>query len=349
MSEKLKILILRMSSAGDIIHGLPVAKALKDNLNDCEITWLVEDRFADLLKNNPAIDHIQVIPRKEWQSWTLWSKARETGRIVKNLRAMNFDISIDLQGLTKSAIAGKFSGIPKRIGFDGYEGKEISKQLNNIIIKADARHVVEKNLQLLKALDIDNIKPAFPLPEMKCAKIDNFLKENDLEDKKFIIVNPGAGWGAKLWTVERFAEAVSFFQKEINEKVIITWGGQSEKNMAEEILSHSGDNALLAPDTDLLELWDLLSRAKFYLGCDTGPTHMAAACGVAVLALFGPTSGERNGPYGENICEVVQGECPQHPLCWKKKYRNLCTCMLQISAENVIQKSREMLMEINKC
>jgi len=94
-------------------------------------------------------------------------------------------------------------------------------------------------------------------------------------------------------------------------------------------------------------LWSLLSCGGFYLGLDTGPTHMAAAAGVPVLALFGPTSGERNGPFGAEICEVIVGKCPQNPLCWKKKYRGACTCMLQISAENVIERCRSIINKLS--
>lgn len=162
MSDRLKILILRLSSAGDIIHGLLVAAALKDNIKDCYISWLVEDRFKDLLVNNPAVDDIQIVPRIEWKGWSLWAKARESGRIVRRLRTYDFDISLDLQGLTKSSLAGKLSGINKRIGFAGYEGKEISQRLNNITFEAEGTHIVERNLSLLRALDIENPAVRFP-------------------------------------------------------------------------------------------------------------------------------------------------------------------------------------------
>lgn len=162
-----------------------------------------------------------------------------------------------------------------------------------------------------------------------------------------MILNPGAGWGAKLWTVERFAETAIQLLQDSTFPIVITWGGGKEKKMAEDINELTGGKCIQAPPTTLSELWSLLSCSGFYLGLDTGPTHMAAAAGVPTLALFGPTSGERNGPFGAEICEFIAGKCHQHPLCWKKKYRESCTCMLQISAENVIERCRNIITRLN--
>ncbi len=344
-----KIIILRLSSAGDIIHGLPVAAALKYHLEDCQIGWLVEDRFADLLKSNPAIDKLFIVPRREWKTWSRWQRLTKIREIIKDIKKEGFTTSIDLQGLTKSSIASWLTRIPNRIGFDGHEGKELSPFFNNNKVNATKTHIVERNLELLNPLNLNEkkeFKITFPLPPLCSNKIKEFFKDNNLVDKKFIIINPGAGWKAKLWSIEKFAEVAKHLSITYSLPIVITWGGTSELQMAKDINTLTEEKCIIPPQTTLHELWEILAKSSFYLGCDTGPTHMAAATGVSTLALFGPTAAERNGPFGKGRCEVIQEKCKQYPLCWKKKYRSGCTCMLQITAKNVIQRAESIITEI---
>lgn len=342
-------LILRMSSAGDVVHGMPVAVALKKQYPDCKIGWLIEDRFAALLDNFKSVDKLHILPRRAWKNSSFFNKLGEIRKLVAQIKNENYDVAIDMQGLNKSSIAGFLCNIPKRVGFaKGGGGREFSTLFNTETVLPQKVHVVERNLELLKGFGVSDCEADFGLSVAKTDVIDDFLNNAGLEEKPFMVLNPGAGWDAKKWPLERFGFVVEKVVKETSFPVIISWGGENERKMAETIIEMSGKNAIIAPPTNLMELWDLLSRSTFYLGCDTGPTHMAAASGTDTLALFGPTAAERNGPYGSGRCEYIHGKCGQYPLCWKKRYRAGCTCMDLIEADSVGEKCISFINDLRK-
>jgi lipopolysaccharide heptosyltransferase I len=288
-----KFLIVRLSAIGDCVHGLPVACALRDYFPTAKIGWIVEGRSADLLRGHSAIDEVFQIPRGWYKSF------RETAKMRKTVRTFAPDITLDLQGLTKSAMIARISGAKTRIGFSGTEGREISSWLNNHLVKSTATHVVDKNLQLLESLGIVNLLAQFNLPIDSRAsnKIDLFLKSHSLETG-FALINPGAGWASKRWPVERFAEVARGLHSQHHVRSVIAWGPGEEKLMADRIVELSNGSAIHAPATTLLELVELARAATIFCSGDTGPLHLAAAVGTPCIALFGASDAARNGPYG---------------------------------------------------
>lgn len=337
-----RYLIIRMSSAGDVIHGLPVVRALKKARPDAEIAWLVEDRFADLLKGNPDLDEILILPRRAWREWSFAKRTGTVWKLLQKIRRNWYQTTLDLQCLSKSALAAWFSGAPRRVGFASPDGREISTLLNNTLVSPSVTHVVERNLALLDPLGITADRAEFPAPPPPNERVTQFLGDSNLTPGDFVIINPGAGWPAKRWPLERFGNLAKELSQLTDKQVVITWGGDAEKKMALEIVASSPKNCMIAPETDLLELGSLLAQARLFIGCDTGPLHLAAAAGVKCIGLFGPTSGERNGPYGEGNT-VLQGRCKNHPLCWKKRWRDKCRCMQEIQVAEVIAACRERL------
>ncbi|MHC4885393.1 MAG: glycosyltransferase family 9 protein [Planctomycetota bacterium] len=342
MKDNPRILILRMSAAGDIIHGSPVAHALREAYPNATIAWLVEDRFENLLKENPDIDERIVVPRKAWREWSLGRRAGAILDRIKHIRGLRFDVTLDLQGLTKSALPGFLSGAKQRIGFDGRDGRELSRFLNTTLIQSTATHVVDKNLELLRPLGIEAPTAFFPVPQGRSERVEAFLSQNGLTPGEFSIINPGAGWEAKRWALDRFGVVGQGLTQHTGNKAVVTWGGPQEQKMAEAIVDAGGQNCIMAPDTDLRELWLLLAQARIMVSSDTGPLHMAAAADVPTVALFGPTVGARNGPYGPSH-EIVQGACPNHPLCWRKRHRAACRCMETITPDQVLEACRRIL------
>jgi ADP-heptose:LPS heptosyltransferase len=210
------------------------------------------------------------------------------------------DVAIDLQGLTKSAIAAWLSGAPTRIGFAGCDGRELSSWLNNTLVNPLRTHVIDRNLELLGPLGIVPQDVRFGLPgfEEEAVAIGRFLCDRGL-GAGFAVMNTGAGWASKRWPPEHYARVARHLGARHQIRSVVAWAGPDEQRWADEVVVGAGGFAQMAPRTSLGELAALVRRAEFFLGSDTGPMHLAAALGTPCIALHGPTSGRRNGPYGE--------------------------------------------------
>jgi lipopolysaccharide heptosyltransferase I len=292
-SDAPRILIVRLSAIGDVIHGLPVLNALRRRFPLAHLGWVVEGRAADLLQGHPALNRLIVVPRKWLKSPpAVWNLRRE-------LRAERFEVTIDLQGLTKSAIAARLSGAARRIGFDGPEGRELSRWLHNERVAATAAHVIDKNLELLRPLGISAPHVEFNLPETPAqATTARHLIASLRLTSGYAIINPGAGWPSKLWPPDHYAAVARHLERTCGLPTLVVWGGAEEHAWAQEIVAAAPGAAQLAPQTSLTELAAIARRARLFIGSDTGPLHLAAAVGTPCVGLFGPMPRERNGPYG---------------------------------------------------
>jgi len=288
-----RILIVRLSAIGDVLHGLPVANALRDALPQAHIAWVVEGRTAELLRGHRAIDQVIQIPRR-------WLKSPRTAWQVRNqLRAARCDVAIDLQGLTKSAVAAWLSGARCRIGFAGPAGRELSPWLNNLRVTPRQTHVVDRNLELLTPLGITHPAACFDLQDQPAdAQSAAQMVRGLLGTERFAVLNPGAGWPSKLWPAPRFAAVARHLAQAHGLKSLVVWAGDAEHALARQIVAESAGAALLAPPTRLGELAAIARRGVLFVASDTGPLHLAVAVGTPCVGLFGPMPAERNGPYG---------------------------------------------------
>ena len=292
-SEPKRILIVRFSAIGDVIHGLPVLNALRTRFPRAELAWLVEDRAASLLYGHPALDRL-LITKKGWLK-----SLDETMLLRKRLRAFTPDVTIDLQGLFKSSFAAWISGAKKRIGFAGRDGREGSRLFNNIRVTPTEDHVIDRNLQLLEPFGIDGCSVDFDLPEHETDRYGARQKHEQLNlGNDFAILNVGAGWESKLWREDRYAEVARHLQHQWNLPSLVLWAGPAERQMAEKIIKAADGAAVLAPETSLCELASFCRMATLFIGSDTGPLHIAAAVGTPCVGLYGPMPAKRNGPYG---------------------------------------------------
>jgi heptosyltransferase I len=260
-----RLLVLRLSALGDVIHTIPAVMSLKD---EAELTWVVEAPYRELVE---LVAGVKTIPvrMKKWP--------REPRAAVDAIRAMReVDTSIDFQGLIKSAALGWLSGAKTRIGFDRDAIREKPALLftNRKIAVDTTRHVVDQNLQLATA----NRHP--PTANWKDYPVAVPGYENA------IVLLPGAGKPNKLWPIERFREVAN----RIGPKALAVWG-PGERELADAI------GARVAPPTNLRELAWILQNAELVVGADTGPLHLADALGTKVIGLYGPTNPRRNGPY----------------------------------------------------
>lgn len=287
-----RILICRLSAVGDVVHGLPVLCALRQHYPTAFLAWVVEQGAADLLRGHSALNELVVVPRG-------WLKSpSEVWRLRRRLRELRFHLTLDLQGLTKSALAARLSGAPRRIGFGDEKGRELSRWLNNELVQSTAGHIIDCNLELLKKLGISKPAVNFDLPETQAdrAAAEGVVTRCGLAGP-FGLINPGAGWPSKIWPADRYAEVARHLGARRLSSIVL-WSGQQERQWAEQIAVHSAGYARLAPATGLRDVAALARRARLFLGSDTGPLHIAAAVGTPCVGLYGPMPAERNGPYG---------------------------------------------------
>jgi len=303
-----RLLIVRLSSMGDVIHTLPAAFALRDALPEAYIGWLVEERWAELLcaaseprsgsrsPRRPLADKVHVVDTKTWRKNPL---SMQTGvrvaAFISDLRAGNYEVAIDFQGAVRSAFLARCSGAPAIYGFR-QPRENVASMLYTRQVLARGQHVVQQNLSLAeevlsKSLTLGPVQ--FPRNSAADNKCKVWLQQESVHD--FVLLNPGAGWGAKQWPAERYGQVARLLAEDGVSSVINF--GPGEERLAESVVAGSQSSATAA-SFSLAELISLTRRAKLFIGGDTGPMHLSAALGVPVVALFGPTDPTRNGPFG---------------------------------------------------
>lgn len=311
----MKILIVKLSSIGDVIHTLPALAALRRHFPSAEISWIVERSSAQLLRENPLLDHLIEIDtrvwRRQWRAPETWRQVKST---IERLRAHTFDVGFDFQGLLKSALVLFLSGARRRVGFETacLREKQSLLFLTEQVPVSDEVHVIEKNLQLVKALGVETMGPyEFPIriSEEDQQIID--LKLRSLGIEAYAIVNPGGNWKGKRWSPEGYAAICDFLWEAYGVVSLVTHAPDEEK-LAWEVTSGTRLSALPFTCT-LKQLAVLADRATLFVGSDTGPLHLAAARGTPIVAIFGPTPPQRNGPFSPADIVVQDSQAEASP------------------------------------
>jgi lipopolysaccharide heptosyltransferase I len=290
---------VRLSAIGDTVLSVPVLCALRRQFPQATLGWIVERTSAPLLRGHADLDHLIEVPRG-------WLKSpRLVWNIRRQMRQLGFDLSLDLQGLTKSSFTAWLSGAKRRMGFarSEFEGRELSTRINNELVAPKADHVVDRGLELLRPLGVQNPLAEFRLPmyEEADAAAARFIRERGL-GAGFAVINTGAGWPSKLWPAERYAAVARRLGQSRGVPSVVAWAGAAELEIAHKIVILAGGHAHMAPPTSLTELASLARRARLFVGSDTGPLHIAAAVGTPCVGLYGPMPARRCGPYGsQNI------------------------------------------------
>lgn len=368
----MKVLIIRLSAMGDIVHTLPAAALLKQRLPNLELTWLVEPAGIPLLEDNPGVDRVIAFPKRKWLQQLrtvsrLGATAAEASGFVSELRKLEFDAAIDFQGLLKSSVLGFISGAPRRFGFKGTrEGAEklLTHALDVGDYFANDVHVVNHNLRLADYVcqvlsgepsDTGNVgansssyiyeSVSFPLPEPPQMVLENvhhmldgaFGSSRSSEPGGRLAFIPGTTWVTKIWDADNWVELAKLCQNKTKVPILLL-GGPSELEMNEYIASKLGDGVLnLTGKTGILDLIAIFQQLDTVVGADTGPLHLAAAVSKpGVLGVFGSTPWRRNGPYGEH-CRAVSLELDCQP-CFKKVCPlGTLACLKQLSPEKVFE------------
>jgi heptosyltransferase-1 len=286
-----RLLIVRLGAMGDIMIG-----------------WVIEERWAELLctlatprsgprsMQRPLIDRIHTVNTASWRkAFFSLQTLQEIAAALSDLRAPAYEVAVDLQGALRSALIARWSGAPTIYGAAQPRENVASMFYTRTVIPHGA-HVVEQNFSLAEAVAGSSLKmpaPIFPRDEAAEQECERTLQEQGI--RQFVIVNPGAGWGAKRWPELRYGEVARELAKQ-GMRVLINCG-PGEKNLALAVKDASGGTAESIAGS-LTQLIALTRRAALFIGGDTGPMHLAAAFGIPVVAIFGPTNPARNGPFG---------------------------------------------------
>ncbi|MEK7773522.1 MAG: glycosyltransferase family 9 protein [Deltaproteobacteria bacterium] len=330
------MLIVKLSSIGDVIHTLPSLYALRKGFEkkgvEARIDWLVEEAAGGILQGHPMIDDLIVVKR----GWT--KNIKENLSAAGRLKSRRYDMVLDFQGLLKSGVWMRLLNGVRKIGFSN--AREFSHIfLNEKIPPYDPeKHAVERYLDLTRyALGSKVVlqEVVFPLNLTVGDRknVLSILKSNGVpKDALFFVIIPRARWATKLWSDERFIE----LGKKIVDKnglYAVLAGTESDRAALDAIKAGIGDKAVnLAGSTGLKDLAQLFRLSRFAITVDSGPMHIAAAAGARVIALFGPTAPWRTGPYGNGHVVLRKGlECSP---CFKKRCPDV-KCMKGISVEEV--------------
>ena len=296
----MRLLIVRLSALGDVVHTLPLAAALRRAFPGGAIDWVVDERSADLLGLVPVLDRVVVLRTRTRPALPALAECRRT------LRRRGYDVALDAQGLGKSALVARISGAARVVGFSPpFLRERWARWLYTE--RADPgrpRHVVERNLGLLAALGVDPSPWSFPLrtpsseaPARTRARLGLGAGAGAaLDGGRFALLNPNAAWASKRWPAERFGAVAAWLRRAHGLPSAVLWG-PGDAARAEAVAAASGGAAAVAPPTGLPDLVALSRAAAVMVSGDTGPLHVAAAVGTPVVGLYGPSDPSRNGPW----------------------------------------------------
>ncbi|QWR76159.1 lipopolysaccharide heptosyltransferase II [Candidatus Magnetomonas plexicatena] len=324
-----KILIIKPSSYGDVIHALPFLQVLKNKYPKAEIHWVIAGSLKSILQGHPMIDRLWVIEKDNWKNpLKIADTIRELRSLRTKLRAESFSLVVDLQGLLRSGLIAQMSGCKNVIGFK--EAREGSRFFYTQLIEGGRDvHAVDRYLKVAEFLGCDTSVVSFPLNLH--IEPPNVIDELPLD---FVVMAPGARWETKRWPPSYFGRLAALLPIPT---VII--GSKDDMEAADEVVRLSEGKAIsLAGKTGLSDIPWIISKAKFMVSNDTGPMHVAAALGVWVYAIFGPTEPLRTGPYGKNNT-IIRLSLRCMPCFKKKCYR--IECMRDLSFHTVYEIIRE--------
>lgn len=303
-----RLLIVRLGSMGDVIHALPAATLLRRAFPTATLGWMIEERWAQLLcapdtprmgmrcLGRPLLDAVHVVNTLAWRlapfSDETW---KEAGAARRAVRAAKYQLAIDFQGTVRTALISRWTGAE---GFAGFERprEHAAGVFYTYTVEAGGTHVVEQNVALAAAIGgVPAEVPEIDFPINAGAEADCERRLQQLGAEQFVMLNPGAGWQGKQWPPERYGEVAQGLQASGLRSLVNFGPGEESLARAVEAASSGAATALSCSVSELIAF---TRRAQLFIGGDTGPMHLAAALRVPVVALFGPTSPARNGPFG---------------------------------------------------
>ncbi len=320
----MRILVIKLSSLGDLFHALPAVHSLKAGLK-ADVDWVTQAEYAEVVRCFTDVDRVIPFPRKAF-----FSNRRQ---FTKVLCEREYDLIIDLQGLLKSAMVTWLARGKKKIGPSFH--REGSRLFYDAVAgKRDKnRHAVEENMDVVRYLGLSCLKPEFPVkfPEKKLA-----------ERRPRVAFLPASRWPTKNWPAACFADLGKRLTANRGVSLFLM-GGSADAGVCREIeQALEGKAVNMAGKISLVEAGGLLKEMDILISNDSGPVHMAVAVGTPVLAIFGPTDPVRTGPYGGKS-RVVAASLSCRPCLSNLCHRGDVACMTAVTVDEVAGAALQML------
>lgn len=307
MTSAPKILIIRLSSLGDILHTLPAFADLSASFPEASIDWVVAKKCKFLLSAVRGIRSVYELDTRTLLRLPPDRKAwRQLRALIRELKSQRYDYAIDFQGLLKTALLSLLSGSQTRVGFSKALIREVPSHwfYHRTLRKPPVQtHVLELNRKLaalVGGVRAVSTRCDFLVSESDLRQVEFLLEQNRLED--FIVINPGGGWPTKRWSPKKYGALAKKLESELKLPVVVTTG-PGETALYDAIAENC--SSVIHLPVGFLQLIPLLRKARLFIGGDTGPFHLACALGVAVVGIFGPTSPVRNGPWEDGEETVI--------------------------------------------
>ncbi len=335
----MRLVLIRLSALGDIIHTWPLAQSLRDNRPDLHLTWVVEESFQPLVQGHPAVDSVISVATKRWRKEPFSIRTRaETGAVKTRLRELAPDLALASQGTVKSAWITRWTGAAERVGLARPWRRELLPGLVYTRVLPGSRaqpHVVATNLSLLKVIGAEPA-PETPAPDGR------WLLEQSVErwpefrrELPYAVLLPGAGRPSKVLGADILVDLARRLAAR-GLSVVVAWG-PGERERAEAIVAGAEEAVVLAPPTNIEQLAVLLGGASVVVGADTGPIHLAASLGAPTVGVFLTTDWRRNGPLGPRAAILSSTALPKQVHPGKAGVRPKGTPTAEAIAQRVAQ------------
>lgn len=345
----MRVLIVKVSALGDVVHALPVLDYLHQVSPGIEVDWIVEAPFREMLEGNPLISRLFTVRTKQWRRNLLAGETRrEIAGLREELAGRAYDIVFDIQGNFKSGLITRLVGCGRRYGFDRDAVREPLNLLftnNQVPLRRQDHHVSARSLRMVSVpfgRDYSGMALATDIhtsPEDDSAAEALFAT---LSDGLIFVFHQGTTWETKMWhepgwielghrTLARFPDST----------ILFSWGNDREREAAERVMTAIGRGTRILPKLTLKGLTAVLKRADLVVGGDTGPVHIAAAVGTPTLSFFRATDPKRNAPKGDSHLQI---QSPFHcRVCLRKACDKDLACRESITPEMMLQGIEKLL------
>lgn len=324
-------LLVRLGSLGDVIHAIPAAAALRARFPEARIDWMVDPQYVPVVAMVRGVDSPIAVDTRQ---------LARTVATVRDLRRVRYTAALDFQGLLKSAVLARLIRPERTVGFVRGHLRERSAGpfYTHRVDPAGVRHVILKNLALLAPLGSRDTRVVFPLDIPFSAGADAAIAS--MHGAPYALLNPGAAWPNKRWPLDRFGALAAAFAERFGLRSLVLWG-PGEQDLAEQVVQASSGAAQVAPPTTVPDLFSISRLARVLVSGDTGPLHIAGAVGTPLVALFGPTYADRNGPWSAD--DEVVSRTDGCSCLYKRRCRRAVPCINDIEVEDVVDAVRRRL------
>jgi len=338
-----RVLVVKMSALGDIIHALPVLDYLHQVMPGIEVDWVVEEPFRDILEGNPLISQLHVVRTKVWRKKPFSAATRREIRAVRNaLQARDYDRVFDIQGNLKSGLVDWLSGAENRIGFSQETLQESINLLfttQQVPVRRHDYHITDQYLRLVSVTFGKDFSTFKLSSDIYTSQEDDEVAGallSTLSDGLVFLFHYGTTWQTKFWFKEGWIHlGKALLETYPDSTILLSWGNEPERAAVTELAAGIGKGARVLQRYSLKGLAALLKKVNLVVGGDTGPTHIAAAVGTPTVSLYRASDGKRSGPRG--ACHVIV----QSPLTCTSCFRTECDkddeCRRSITVQSMIQ------------